>query len=382
MSDPAGAESRARERFVALVGGTPEIVIRSPGRVNVIGDHTDYSEGFVLPIAIDRAVWLALRPRDDGVARVWAELVDSWSEFDVNDPADRTGWSAYLQGVAHVLGEQGHPLRGFDGVLTTDLPAGAGLSSSAALELAAARAFAELTGSVWDPVAMALACQRAEQEWVGMNCGIMDQLVCAAGRTGSALLIDCRSLETRPTPMPHDAAVIVLDTVTRRELVDSAYNERRRACEAAATAYGVAALRDLDAGRLEAGRHLVDEVTYRRARHVVNENAVTVEAAEALAQGDLGRAGELMDASHASLAGDYEVSTPALDAMAAAARTAPGCFGARMTGAGFGGSVVALVARRKVDAFVPATLAAYEEATGTGGTAIRVTASAGVGVVP
>ena len=196
------------------------------------------------------------------------------------------------------------------------------------------------------------------------------------------MLIDCRSLEATPTPIPPEAAVVVLDTMTRRELVDSAYNERRSACEVAATALGVEVLRDLDMETLTAGADRLDPVVYRRARHVLNENAATLGAAAALGSGDLELAGTLMNASHESLAFDYEVSTPALDAMAAAARRAPGCFGARMTGAGFGGSVVALVAADQVDAFTVAALDDYRAATGIDGAAMPVTASAGTSLVP
>jgi galactokinase len=381
MPEQPTAHDRAVAGFVARFGAAPGLVVRSPGRVNLIGDHTDYSEGFVLPIAIDRGLWLALRSRPDRLVRIWAELTGEWAEFDLDRLEDHSGWTAYVQGVAFALTESGDVLAGFDGVLTSDLPAGAGLSSSAALELAAARAFATVSKISWDPAAMALACQRAENDWVGMNCGIMDQLICAVGEPDHAMLIDCRTLETTPTPIPPQAAVVVLDTMTRRELVDSAYNERRIACETAAAAFGVEVLRDLDIGTLRDGAKRLDPVVHRRARHVLNENAATLAAAAALRRGDLGLAGALMNESHQSLATDYEVSTPALDAMAEAARRAAGCYGARMTGAGFGGSVVALVAVADVDAFATAALDGYRAATGTVGTAILVTASAGVSVV-
>jgi galactokinase len=350
--------------------------------VNLIGDHTDYSDGFVLPIAIDRGLWLAIRLRSDRTVRIWAELSGEWAEFDLDQLSQRNGWIAYVQGVAHVLHDRGHELGGFDGVLTADLPVGAGLSSSAALELAVARAFAVSSDLAWDPVEMALAGQRAENEWVGMNCGIMDQLICAIGEPGHAMLIDCRTLEASPTPIPAGAAVVVLDTMTRRELVDSAYNERRAACEEAAAAFGVAALRDLDPGKLIEGVERLDPVVYRRARHVLNENAATLGAAEALRNGDLARAGALMNASHASLATDYEVTTSAVDAMVDAARLSPACFGARMTGAGFGGSVVALIAADHVDEFSTTALERYRTVTGIDGEALAVTPSAGVRIVP
>lgn len=377
MSEHPSAAQRATAGFREQFGVAPDYLVRSPGRVNLIGDHTDYSDGFVLPIAIDRGLWLAFRPRPDRRVRIWAELTEAWTEFDLNQLERSSGWHMYVAGVANVLAEDGVIVAGFEGVLTSDLPAGAGLSSSAALELAGARAFAAVSNLTWDPVAMAVAGQRAENEWVGMNCGIMDQLICAVGQPGQAMLIDCRSLEATPTPIPATATVVVLDTRTRRELVDSAYNERRTACEEAATAFGLEVLRDLDLETLKAGADRLDPVVYRRARHVLNENAATLAAAAALRDGDLETAGALMNASHQSLADDYEVTTPALDAMAEAARRAPGCFGARMTGAGFGGSVVALVATDYLDAFSRAAIDGYRTATGLDGEAMPVIPSAG-----
>lgn len=378
----AGPRDRAVAAFADHFGTSHEWLIRSPGRVNLIGDHTDYSEGFVLPIAIDRGIWLAARPRPDRVVRLWSELGSAWTEFDADRPSRRSGWAAYVEGVASVLAETGHELGGFEGVLTSDLPAGAGLSSSAALELVAARAFTTVAGSPWQPVPMALAAQRAENEWVGMNCGIMDQLICATGVAGHAMLIDCRSLQATPVPLPETAAVVVLDTMTRRQLVDSEYNDRRESCERVAGVFGMEVLRDLDRATLDAGRDLIDGTDYRRARHVLNENKATLAAAQALTAGDLSAAGMLMNSSHASLRDDFEVTTPALDAMAAAARTTHGCYGARMTGAGFGGSVVALVAASHVEAFAEEVLAAYEEQTGDQGTAMSVIPSDGVSLAP
>jgi galactokinase len=340
--------------------------VRAPGRVNVIGEHTDYNEGFVLPVAIDRWVWIALRARAD--RRVVIEALD-FSEtvaldLEALSHAPPT-WAEYIRGVAQVLGEDGHALRGFEGVLAGDVPIGAGLSSSAALELAAARAFAEVSGLPWDARRMALLAQRAENEWVGVRCGVMDPMISAGGREGHALLIDCRSLESRPVPIPGGVTVVVLDTSTRRGLVDSAYNERRRQCEQAAQAFGVRALRDVGLDRLQAeGRQRLDETSLRRARHVVSENARTLAAAAALEQGDLEALGRAMDGSHASLRDDFEVSSEALDAIVAAARRAPGCIGARMTGAGFGGCAVAAVHSADVAAFTAAVSAAHERATG------------------
>jgi galactokinase len=266
--------------------------------------------------------------------------------------------------VAWALEENGRPTRGWEGVAAGDVPLGAGLSSSAALELAAARTFAAVSGVVWQPVAMARLAQRAENEWVGVNCGIMDQLISAAGAAGHALLIDCRSLETRLVLIPEAAAIVVLDTGTRRGLVDSAYNERRAQCEQAARFFDVPALRDVDLATFESREGELDPVTRRRARHVVTEDARTVAAAELLEHGDLSGVGALMDRSHASLRDDFEVSRPELDAMVALARQEDGCYGARMTGAGFGGCAVALVARDRAGPFAERVAQEYIRAVG------------------
>jgi len=357
--------SRVVEEFCRRYGVKPPIVARAPGRVNLIGDHTDYNDGFVLPMAIDREVWLAVRPRDD--RRVVLHSIDFNEDatFALDDGKARAGgWVEYVRGVAWALEENGRPTRGWEGVAAGDVPLGAGLSSSAALELAAARTFAAVSGVVWQPVAMARLAQRAENEWVGVNCGIMDQLISAAGASGHALLIDCRSLATRSVLIPDSASVVVLDTGTRRGLVDSAYNERRAQCEQAARFFGVPALRDVDLATFASREGELDPLTRRRARHVITENARTVAAAELLERGDVAAVGKLMDESHVSLRDDFEVSRPELDTMVQLARSENGCFGARMTGAGFGGCAVALVARERANAFARDVSDAYTRAVG------------------
>jgi galactokinase len=245
-----------------------------------------------------------------------------------------------------------------------DVPRGAGLSSSAAVELAALRAFTAVADIPWDPPRMALLAQRVENRWIGVQCGIMDQMVVAAGKEGHALLIDCRTLETTPAPLPEEAAVVVLDTATRRGLVDSAYNERRAQCEAAARHFGVAALRDVSVAEFEARGFGLDPVTRRRARHVVTEDERTLEAVGAMGAGDLRRLGELMNASHTSLRDDFEVTNDALDVIVELAQASAGCYGARMTGAGFGGCAVALVNQVHADEFVAGVTDRYRSATG------------------
>ena len=361
----ADLRARVLEAFSQRIGGRPSFVTRAPGRVNLIGDHTDYNDGFVLPMAIDREVWLAGRMRADRMVAVYSINFDEVARFAVDDTSPRgDGWAEYVRGVAWALRQAGDPIRGWEGVAAGDVPVGAGLSSSAALELAAARAFVGVSGLAWQPTAMARVAQRAENEWVGVNCGIMDQLISASGVAGHALLIDCRSLDERPVPVPDAAAVVVLDTGTRRGLVDSAYNERRAQCEQVARHFGVAALRDIDLGTFEARAKELDAVTQRRGRHVITENARTIDAARQLQTGDVAQVGLLMNESHLSLRDDFEVSRPELDAMVALAQQHDACFGARMTGAGFGGCAVALVDREGVTEFVAAVPARYSADVG------------------
>jgi galactokinase len=352
------------DAFQARFGEAPRFVVRAPGRVNLIGEHTDYNDGFVLPMAIDRAVWLALRPRDDDQVTIHSADYGSDAAFSLTElEHTAAGWSEYLKGMAWALLEAGYRLAGWDGVLAGDVPVGAGLSSSAALELATARAFAAVSDLAWDAKEMAQLGQRAENEWVGMNCGIMDQMISAAGDEGHALLIDCRSLDIQSVPLPPETVVVILDTATRRGLVDSAYNERRAQCEAAARHFGVRALRDVSTEELEAAAKGLDRPTFRRARHVVTENARTLEAVEAMRAGDAQAMGHLMNASHASLRDDFEVSRQELDIMAAYAQQQKGCYGARMTGAGFGGCAVALVQQQAAEGFTQRMTTAYEQAT-------------------
>jgi galactokinase len=338
----------------------PSWVVRAPGRVNLIGEHTDYNDGFVLPLAIDRAVWIALRPRADRRMVVHSLDFHETTEFALDELLrGKHGWAEYVKGVAWVLQEKGYAIRGWEGVVAGDVPVGAGLSSSAAFELALARAFAAASDLPWDAAAMALLGQRAENEWVGVRCGIMDQMISASGRAGHALLIDCRSLHTEPVPFPTGTTVVILDTATRRGLVDSAYNERRGQCEAAARSYGVPALRDVSAERfaLESGR--LDEATRRRARHVITENERTLQAATAMRRGDAVTLGQLMNASHESLCDDFAVSSRELDVMVECGRDHPACFGIRMTGAGFGGCAVALIRSELAESFTTETASRY-----------------------
>lgn len=357
-------EQQVHEKFQQLYGESPTFVIRAPGRVNLIGEHTDYNDGFVLPLAIDRAVWIALRPRSD--RHVKAFLIDFNEEVEFNlDMLSKAATSPleYMKGVAWALQEGGYLLNGWEGVIGGDVPIGAGLSSSAALELATAKAFNAVSKFVWDEAEMAKMGRKAENQWVGVNTGIMDQMISAAGKANHALLIDCRSLETTPAPFPPNTVVVVLDTSTRRGLVGSAYNERREQCEAAARYFGVSALRDVSLAEFEAKQNGLDDTTRRRARHVITENERTIAAKDAMFKEDAVTLGQLMNASHISMRDDFEISTSALNAMVECAQGHSACYGARMTGGGFGGAAVALVDIAQVDDFVATVSKCYQDAT-------------------
>jgi galactokinase len=353
-------DAQVTEVFQQRYGAAPTFLVRAPGRVNLIGEHTDYNDGFVMPMAIDRAAWIALRPTENRQVTVHALDFGENDTFDLDHLTPAPGsWADYVRGVAWALQQHGYATTGWKGVLAGDVPVGAGLSSSAALELAVARAFGAVAGWAWDAPRMALLGQYAENKWVGMNCGIMDQMISAAGVADHALMIDCRSLATFPMPLPPGIAVVVLDTATRRGLVDSAYNERRAQCEVAARHFGAVALRDVSVTQLETAQPDLDALTYRRARHVITENERVLQACDAMRAGDALALGRLLDASHVSLRDDFQVSSRELDAIVEVAAAHPACLGARMTGAGFGGCAVALVRDESTQAFVKSTAAAY-----------------------
>lgn len=332
------------ESFTLEYGAPPDFVVRAPGRVNLIGEHTDYNDGFVLPMAIDRSIWIAARQSE--ARRVVVHSLDfaETAFIDFDDLQSRPStWVEYLKGVAWALKDAGYELRGWDGMFAGDIPIGAGLSSSAALELGTARIFSLLAGFTWDIPVMARLCQKAENQWVGVQCGVMDQMVCAGGEAGHAMLIDCRSLEFQLVPLPSGTAILIMDTATRRGLRDSEYNLRRWQCEEAVKFFHAAALRDVSLAQFEAKAGDMDDLVRRRARHVISENQRTMLAAAAMHNNNPSVLGELMNASHRSLREDFEVSSRALDVMVECALEQDGCFGARMTGAGFGGCAIALV---------------------------------------
>ncbi len=347
MIDP-DALARA---FEATFGGWPRI-FRAPGRVNLIGEHTDYNDGFVMPMALDRSTWVAAAPRSDRTIVVRSSEYGETATIDLDGPAREAGvseerpygWSAYVRGVATVLESPGADI-----LIASDVPIGAGLSSSAALEVACGCALLELAGGgVSDLTALAQACQRAEHEFAGTRCGIMDQMIACYGRADHVLLLDTRSLDRRWVPLPASVRILVCNTMVTHELASAEYNARRADCETGVRALAkldpaVRALRDATPAQLDAIRDAISPQVRRRCRHVITENERVVRAAGALTSRDFRRFGELMTASHASLRDDYEVSCAELDVMAVIVSSLEGVFGARMTGGGFGGCVVALV---------------------------------------
>ncbi len=379
--------SRLRQEFAAIYGREPRL-FRAPGRVNLIGEHTDYNGGFVLPMAIEQATFVAAAARDDRKIRVRSVNLNKEAEIDLDAPAQkmRGSWIDFVEGVARILETKninGAPqpekqikLRGADLLLSSDVPNGAGLSSSAALEISVGLALAEISGAAIDKKRLALAGQAAEHEFVGAKVGIMDQFISAMGRARHALLIDCRSLQAEQIPFEIDAngnnggiVVAICNSNVKHELASSAYNERRAECEQGVEILKkilpqIVQLRDVDVADFERYESNLPEVVRRRCRHVVTENARTIAAAAALRKNDLNEFGRLMRLSHASLRDDYEVSCGELDALVEIADQYASVLGARMTGGGFGGSTVNLVKRKNLDEFVRKISEQYKQRTG------------------
>jgi galactokinase len=330
--------------------------------VNLIGEHTDYNGGFVLPVAIDRTVAVAAARGEGKRVRVYSTEFDARDEWPVDAPrlTGRREWRDYVRGVVWALLDAGYELRGADIAIAGDVPLGAGLSSSAALEVAVAGALCAVSRIEVEPERLALLCQKAENQFVGVQCGIMDQLAAACSRAGDALLIDCRSLEMDHIPLPDHAAIVVVDSKVPRRLGETAYNERREQCEEAAQALGVESLRDAGLDEVDG----LPEPLRRRARHVVSENQRVLQVVEALRSADLRRVGVAMYESHASLRDDFEVSTPELDLLVELASRPDGVVGARLTGAGFGGCTVNLVQRDAVERFEASVVEPYRAKSG------------------
>jgi len=372
----------------------PVIVSRAPGRVNLMGEHTDYNEGLVLPAAIDLDVSIAFRPRTDRRVELYSLAFGETRAFDLDDIKKARGrdgvsrtWIDYVAGTAWALARAGIELRGLQGVVESRLPPGAGLASSAALELASALALTDLERSATpEPLRLASLAQRAEEEFVGVRCGVMDQIAASLGRAGHALLIDCRTLSVVPVPLPQGISLVVCDSRVPRQLGESRYNERRAECEEGVRLLRerlpwVNSLRDVDPDTFEQWRPALPEVIAMRCEHVIRETARVQETVHALRRGDLQHVGVLFAESHASLRDRYQVSSPELDALVDVASGVRGVVGARLTGAGFGGCTVNLVRTGAVDEFREAVLGGYAERTGRTGGSIGTSPTPTVHVV-
>lgn len=366
--------------------GSEPFLIRAPGRVNLIGEHTDYNDGFIMPAALEYETRAAVAPRADRIVRVHSAKIGETREFDLDDsaPQPKHDWTDYVFGVAVALAGAGKRLKGADILIASSVPVGSGLSSSAALEVSIGYSLLTVAGLPIDKVELAKLCQKAENEFVGMRCGIMDQFISCNGQHDHALMIDCRSLEKRPVPIDPRARIVVANSMVHHELASGEYNKRRASCEEAvrllAPVLGpIKTLRDVTPAGLEANKSLLSDVTYRRARHIVSENERVIEAADALAAGDLVRCGALMNQSHTSMRDDYEISCEEVDVLVDIAQKQPGVFGSRMTGGGFGGCTVSLVEAGATDTFMENVKAAYEKATGLKSTIFACSPQQGVG---
>lgn len=357
----------ARENFRERFGKEATIFATSPGRVNLIGEHIDYCDGFVLPFAIERTVLIAAAPNGTDEARVATAFDPEGAVCPASGPQEKgtPKWSNYLRGVAHGFHLRGLAIPGFDAFIVSSLPHGAGLSSSAALECAVATLFEALTGTELGTREKALLAQKAEHDFAGVPCGIMDQFASAFGKEGQLVLIDCRSGETEMVPFADPAlTILVSNTKVSHELSDGGYAARRKSTEDGLAAIGKTSWRDVTPEDLDTAKASMDGITFRRSRHVVGEIARTIDAVAALKRGDFPELGRLMYGSHNSLRDDFEVSCPELDHLVESASKLPGVIGARMTGGGFGGSAVTLCHAEKAEAIAAALVESYEAAFG------------------
>jgi galactokinase len=358
------------ERFVKMYGATP-VIVQAPGRVNLIGEHTDYNDGYVFPAAIAFQTRIGIAKRADRRVVVYSENYSERVELNLADlpTVARGHWSDYVVGVIRLLARKLGTLTGADVLLSGDVPQGAGLSSSASLEVAVCTAFLEMAQQKLDGTAVAQLCQQAENEFVGARCGIMDQFISVHGKRDHALLLDCRTLAYQLLPIPAGVSLVICNTMVRHSHSASGYNQRRAECEAATRFFserlaGVKALRDVSVENFEKLGGELPEVIRKRARHVITEDARVLKAGEALAAGDVKRFGSLMKESHASLLDDFDVSCEEVDAMVRLAEQNEGIYGARMTGGGFGGCTINLVEAAFVEHFKSNVLVGYEKATG------------------
>ncbi|MEP3226824.1 MAG: galactokinase [Parasphingorhabdus sp.] len=379
--------ARARAGFVRAFDKEPEFFTYAPGRVNLIGEHTDYNDGFVLPMAINFGTVVAAGSTSNTeISAVAVDFSDSHDRIKLGTPITRREdlpWSHHVRGIANILQNSGQKLVGTNLAVSGDVPKGAGLSSSASLGVSLGKALTTIAElNEFSAVALARIAQQSEIEFVGTACGIMDQLTSASGQAGSALLLDCRSLETRAIALSENLSVLIVHSGVERGLADSSYNERREQCELAAQQMGVASLRDVDIDLLEASKNSLDETIYRRAKHVVTENARTLQAAKALTEGNLEQLGQLMAQSHISMRDDFAITVPKVDELVAIAQAEIGDQGgARMTGGGFGGCIVAVMDKDAVESVREAITAQYKTPKGEAPTTISVTPSDGLSLI-
>jgi galactokinase len=375
------------EIFSAQFSGEPTFAVRSPGRVNLIGEHVDYNDGFVLPMAVPLQTDLLIRPREDKRVILHSPVFNDTREFDLDNLTKQGAWIDYAQGVASELEKRGVALRGFEGVVTTNVPLASGLSSSASFEVGVALALLHAAGEEKAPAEVALISQAAENNFVGVNCGIMDQMAVAACTKDHALLLDCRSLDMEQVPLNLDGyAIVVTDSDAPRELASSAYNERRAQCERGLAVLQVyvpeaKSLRDITPEQVNRYAGELEEVDYKRVKHVVDEIARTQEAVEQLRAGDLHAFGARMNESHFSLRDLYEVTSAELDWLTEWARRQPGVLGSRMTGAGFGGCTVTLIEADKAEGFIARLIPEYKAAMDRDARAWITTAAPGAQVL-
>lgn len=367
---PVEARRRLINRFASLYGTNPT-VYRAPGRVNLIGEHTDYNEGFVMPSGLDMFTYVAAAPRADRRLRAYSTNFEESFETSLDEirPGKTGAWNDYVRGVAGVLESRGHRLKGADLAILGEVPLGSGLSSSAAIEVAVAVALLGISGITLGLSEIAQACQQAEHLYAETRCGIMDQFISCHGREGHALMLDCRSLDFLLVPLPKNIQLVICNTMVKHEHASGEYNTRRAECEAGVRALkaslpGIRSLRDITQPQLEDHCDLLPPIVYQRCRHVITENGRVQLAANALQQSNVAEFGRLMFESHRSLRDDYQVSCPELDLMVEAATPLPGLYGARMTGGGFGGCTINLVAAEHATSFRQKISRAYQGETG------------------
>jgi galactokinase len=376
---PNNLITNLKSHFWRVFNSEPQTLISAPGRVNLIGEHTDYSDGFVLPVAINLGIMIAMKPRDDRRVKLYSIDFTESIELDLENLIKNDGgWQAYIKGVAYAMLGDGHDLRGWEGVVAGNIPIGAGLSSSAALEIAAVKAFCLSGGFSLSTTTMAKLGKKAETDWVGVNVGIMDQLISAGGKANHAVMLDCRSLDFEYVPIPAEVSFVVLDTKTRRELTGSAYNTRHDEVKMASKALGVPKLRDASLNLLNEKKEIMPATIYRRVCHVLSENKRVHEFSAAMRNCDLEKMGALINKSHVSLRDDYQVSSNELNIIVEIAQSQPACLGARMTGAGFGGCGLALIENANVNVFVKHVHQAYYQETGIEPHIFKITSADGV----